>query len=78
MNIGFFSEANYQGKVPRSHNNMRTDVAWVCALDAFHCPISMINTMADNSFDIGVMILPKNRKPLLDYPLLNEYKRVKS
>ena len=76
MNIGFFSEANYQGKVPRSHNNMRTDVAWVCALDAFHCPISMINTMADNSFDIGVMILPKNRKPLLDYPLLNEYKRV--
>ena len=76
MNIGFFSEAGYQGKVPRSHNNMRTDVAWVCALDAFHCPISMINTMADNSFDVGVMILPKNRKPLLDYPLLKEYKRV--
>ena len=32
MNIGFFSEAGYEGKVPRNYDNMRTDVAWVCAL----------------------------------------------
>ena len=76
MNIGFFSEAGYEGKVSRNHPNMRTDVAWVCALDAYHCPIPMIGTLEDNVFDVGVMILPKNRKPLLDYPLLEQYRRV--
>ena len=36
MNIGFFSEAGYEGKVSRDNPNMRTDVAWVCALGATH------------------------------------------
>ena len=76
MKIGFFSEAGYEGKVPRNHPNMRPDVAWVCALEAYHCPIPMIDTIENNSFDVGVMILPKNRKPLLDYPLLEHYRRV--
>ena len=76
MKIGFFSEASYEGLVPRNHPNMRTDVAWVCALDAYHCPIPMISTMVDNAFDVGVMILPKKREPLLNYPLLEQYKRV--
>jgi hypothetical protein len=76
MNIGFFSEASYEGTVGRNHPNMRTDVAWVCALEAYHCPIPMISTVQDNSFDIGVMILPKKREKLLNYPLLEQYKRV--
>ena len=70
MNIGFFSEAGYEGKVPRNHPNMRTDLAWVCALDATHHPILTIGNLSDNLYDVGVMILPKNRKPLLNYPLL--------
>ena len=48
MNIGFFSEAGYEGKVSRNHPNMRTDVAWVCALDATHHPIPKIQTLPDN------------------------------
>ena len=76
MSIGFFSEAGYEGTVGRNHPNMRTDVAWVCALEAYHCPIPMISTVQDNSFDIGVMILPKKREKLLNYPLLEQYKRV--
>ena len=76
MNIGFFSEAGYEGKVPRNHNNMRTDVAWVCALDATHHPLNRIESLPDKSYDIGVMILPKNRKMLLNYPLLEQYRRV--
>ena len=76
MKTGFFSEASYEGLVPRNHPNMRTDVAWVCALEAYQCPIPMIDTIEDNTFDVGVMILPKNRKPLLNYPLLEQYKRV--
>ena len=70
MKIGFFSEAGYEGKVPRSHPNMRTDVAWVCALDATHHPIPQLSNLADNSYDIGMMIIPKKRRPLLNYPLL--------
>ena len=76
MKIGFFSEAGYEGKVPRNHPNMRTDVAWVCALDATHHPIPQLSNLADNFYDIGVMIIPKKRQPLLNYPLLEQYKRV--
>ena len=76
MRIGFFSEGGYEGKVPRNHPNMRTDVAWVCALDATHHPIPTIGSLPDNLYDVGVMIIPKKRKPLLNYPLLEQYKRV--
>ena len=76
MNIGFFSEAGYEGKVPRNHPNMRTDVAWVCALGATHHPLSKIQTLPDNLYDVGVMILPKKREMLLNYPLLEQYRRV--
>jgi hypothetical protein len=50
MKIGFFSEAGYEGKVPRNYDNMRTDVAWVCALDANHHPIPKLRR-------IGFLIL---------------------
>ena len=79
MRIGFFSEAGYEGKVPRNYDNMRTDVAWVCALDATHHPKAKLRSLPDNLYDVGVMILPKNRKPLLDWfpnPVLKEYRRV--
>ena len=79
MKIGFFSEAGYEGKVPRNYDNMRTDVAWVCALDATHHPIVKLRSLPDNLYDVGVMILPKNRKPLLDWfpnSVLEEYRRV--
>ena len=76
MKIGFFSEAAYEGKVPRNHPNMRTDVAWVCALDATHHPIPNLAKLSDNTYDVGVMIIPKKRRPLLNYPLLEQYKRV--
>jgi len=79
MKIGFFSEAGYEGKVPRNYDNMRTDVAWVCALDATHHPIPKLRSLPNNLYDVGVMILPKNRKPLLDWfpnPVLEEYRRV--
>ena len=76
MKIGFFSEAAYEGNVPRNHPNMRTDVAWVCALGATHHPIPNLAKLPDNAYDVGVMIIPKKRRPLLNYPLLEQYKRV--
>ena len=76
MKIAFFSEAGYSGKVLRDNPNMRTDVAWVCALDATHHPLLKIQTLSDKLYDVGVMILPKNRQSLLNYPLLEQYRRV--
>ena len=76
MKIAFFSEAGYSGKVSRDNPNMRTDVAWVCALDAVHHPIVHLPSMKDNEYDVGVMILPKDRQQLIKLPILEEYKRV--
>jgi len=76
MNIGFFSEAGHEGKVPRNHPNARTDVAWQIALNATHHPIFKISELPSNLYDVGIMILPKNRRMLLDYPLLEQYRRV--
>lgn len=76
MKIGFFSEAGYEGKVPRNHPNMRTDVAWVCALNATHHPIPTLQNLPNNLYDVGIMIIPKKRERLLNYPLLEQYRRV--
>jgi len=76
MKIAAFTEGGYSGIVPREHPNMRTDLAWWCALGAIHHPIEHLPSMKDDEYDIGIMILPKNRKPLLNLPILEEYKRV--
>ncbi len=76
MRIGFFSEGGHVGKIPRNHPNMRTDVAWVCALNATHHPIPHLIDLPDDSYDVGVLIVPKKRRPLLEFPLLEQYKRV--
>ena len=64
MKIGFFSEAGYQGGVPRNHPNMRTDVAWVCALGAEHVPLPLVREVKKDTFDVGIVIIPKNKMKL--------------
>jgi hypothetical protein len=76
MKIGVFTEGGRQGKVSRDDPNMRTDLAWWCTLNATHHPMYTLHELPDNSYDFGIMILPKHREPLLSYPLLKEYKRV--
>lgn len=76
MKIAFFSEAGYQGKVPRANNNMRTDLAWVCALNATHHNIMSVNSLSDNLYDIGIIIVPKNKQALSGIDLVSELKRV--
>lgn len=56
MTIGFFTEAQYAGKVPRDYPNMRTDLAWVCALEADH--FNLYN-LPNRSYDLGIIIIPK-------------------
>ena len=45
MKIAFFTETGYEGKFPRNNPNMRTDAAWICALNATHHPISVIHNI---------------------------------
>lgn len=75
MKVAFFTEGGYTGKVPRQHPNMRTDLAWICALEAEHIPIPYIQSVPDNSFDLGVLIIPKNKDHLLNFPLIENMRR---
>ena len=76
MNVGFFTEGGFEGKLPKDYNNIRTDAAWMYLTDATHHPLFKINTLSDNTYDVGVMILPKKRRMYMDFPLLEEYRRV--
>jgi len=73
MQIAFFSEGGYTGKVPRNIP-MRTDQAWVCALNAVHHCVFKLNEI-NQKYDVGVVIIPKekNREHLVkqQYPLID-------
>ena len=73
MQVAFFTEGGYTGKVPRNIP-MRTDQAWVCALNAEHHCIFKLNEV-NQKYDIGVVIIPKekNREHLVkqQYPLID-------
>ena len=69
MSIAFFTEGGYQGKVPRDNQNMRTDLAWICALNADHWNI---NQIPSQKYDIGIIIIPKNN-PQFDVNKLKQY-----
>ena len=56
MNIVFFTEMGFQGKIPRTHENMRTEFAWMCALNADHYNI---NSLPSKQYDLGIIIIPK-------------------
>ena len=47
MKVAFFTEMGFTGKVSRNHPNMRTEFAWMCALEADHYNI---NSNSINSY----------------------------
>ena len=69
MGITFFTEGGYNGKVPRNHPNMRTDLAWVCALNADHWNI---NQTPNKTYELGIVIIPKNN-PQFDINRLKQF-----
>ena len=69
MKIAFFTEGNYQGKVLNNHPNMRTELAWMCALDADHWNI---NQSPNQQYDLGIVIIPKNN-PQFNLSKLKQY-----
>lgn len=76
MKIAFFTEGGYSGKVPRNHPNIRTDLAWICALEADHIPIPYVESIPSNSYDVGILIIPKNKEHLFSFPLVENMRRI--
>jgi len=56
MSIAFFTEMGFEGKIPRNHPNMRTEFAWMCALNADHYNYKSI---PNKEYDLGIIIIPK-------------------
>lgn len=66
MEVAFFTEMGFSGKVPRTHLNMRTEFAWMVALNADHYNLA---TRPSKEYDLGIVIIPKNN-PDIDISLL--------
>lgn len=62
MKVAFFTEMTFNGKIPRTHSNMRTEFAWMCALNADHFNI---NQIPSRRYDLGIVIIPK-KNPSFD------------
>ncbi len=69
MEIAFFTEMGFHGKVPRTHVNMRTEFAWMAALNAVHYNIKDV---PNKIYDLGITIIPKNN-PQFDLKKLKKY-----
>jgi len=69
MKIAFFTEGGYQGKVSRTHKNMRTEFAWMVALNADHYNI---NSIPNQQYDLGIVIIPK-KNPQFKLGILKQY-----
>lgn len=74
--IAWFSEMGFAGKTPRNHDNMRTEFAWFVAQDAEHFNIKHLSNLPNNSFDIGILIIPKNVGSYVNYDIIPQIKRV--
>ena len=75
MKIAFFTEGNIGGRIPRDYKNMRTDMAWLCALDAVRIPIDQMH-LVEEHFDMGIVIIPKQKEWLFKYPLIDQMRRI--
>jgi hypothetical protein len=77
MNIAFFSESNFDGKIERDFNNMRTEYAWYVALDTTHHYVGHLPSMEDNMYDLGIIIIPKKKiEQLTQVDLIGQMRRV--
>ncbi len=59
MRIAFLTEMGFMGKVPANHPNMRTEFAWMYALDADHFNIHMLDEL--KGYEHVFVIFPKGK-----------------
>jgi len=74
MEVAWFTEGGWNGKVPRNFEGMRNDSAWMCVLDATHYPINQIPT--NKKFNLGIVTIPKKNIDVLSkYPLIENLRK---
>ena len=62
MKIAFLTEMGFDGKIPADHPNMRTEFAWMHALDADHFNIHMFGSAKRlREYDHVFIIFPKGK-----------------
>tara|TARA_B100002019_G_scaffold277769_1_gene277935 strand:+ start:303 stop:1256 length:954 start_codon:yes stop_codon:yes gene_type:complete len=76
MNIAWFSEMPMDAKFPRTHENMRTEFAWFVAQQATHHNILSLQKIPDNTYDLGVIIIPKDIDRYFNFDVVNNLRRV--
>ena len=59
MKIAFLSEMGFEGTIPSDHPNMRTEFAWMNALNAIHYNINRFQEVLN--YDYVCLILPKGK-----------------
>lgn len=59
MNIAFLTEMGFTGQIPDTHENMRTEFAWMNALKATHHPLVEYTNVKD--YDLVIIIWPKGK-----------------
>lgn len=59
MKIAFLTEMNFEGMVPNTHTNMRTEFSWMNALNAVHYPL--VNFKSVKGYDVVFIIFPKGK-----------------
>jgi hypothetical protein len=59
MKIAFITEMGFKGKIPSNHPNMRTEFAWMHALDADHFGFYTLDEVKD--YDHVFIIFPKGQ-----------------
>jgi hypothetical protein len=63
MSVAFFTEMGFNGKIPRKHPNMRTEFAWMVALNADHYNLQQT---PEADYDLGIVINSKNNPEHVD------------
>jgi hypothetical protein len=59
MKIAFLTEMGFSGTIPPTHNNMRTEFAWMNALNAVHYPLANYDSVKE--YDVVFIIFPKGK-----------------
>src|SRR5210317_279996 len=70
MKIAFFTEMGFNGKVPRTHPNMRTEFSWFVSLNADHYNL---NDAPTEYYDLGIVITPKNSPEKVDLNRIKQF-----
>lgn len=76
--IIFLSQMGFEGKIPRTHTNMRVEFAQMCALRADHNNLFNINSI-NKKYNIAILLIPKtknDRDRLLNIDIVQEARKI--